>query len=116
MNTDRDLKPDNIMKPAADPRIVYGARCTWWDSIASVSTNTSGLPCCPHCGSVLFEVESELVWFTNIEAHVARSGDVDYRAFIEWLRGKCFPNHAVARLEFRIHEFFRAKKQRGELL
>lgn len=97
-------KPDRPMSPSSDARIVYGARCAWWDSIGSASFNRSGLPCCPRCGSVLFEVESALVWFTNVDAHAERTGDAEYRAFIEWLRGKCFPNADVARLEFRLDQ------------
>lgn len=102
MNNERDIKPDNLAFSTTDPRIVYGARCVWWDSISKAGLNRSRLPCCPHCGSVLFEVESELVWWTNVDAYAEREGDADYRAFMEWLRGKCFASLAQARLEFRL--------------
>lgn len=102
MNNERDIKPENRRTSIADPRIVYGARCVWWDSIGQARTTPSGLPCCPHCGSVLFEVESEPVWWTNVDAYAERTGDADYRAFMVWLRGKCFPSIDVARLEFKL--------------
>ncbi len=41
-----------------DQRVVYGVTCTWWDSIDKVVT-ARGLPCCPHCNSLLFERPSE---------------------------------------------------------
>lgn len=100
--------------PAADPRIVYGARCSWWDSIEKASTtsamacargasgptsSTISLPCCPHCASPLFEVESEAEWWAGVEKH-ERESEPSYRAFIEWLRGKCFGSLAEARLVY----------------
>lgn len=63
--------------PPADSRIVYGARCVWWDSIANAATKPGGLPCCPHCGGVLMEVPTE--------------------AFVTWLRGRCYPTLHAAR-------------------
>lgn len=84
----------------ADTRIPYGIRCTWWDSISKVAlTAPSGphgirIPCCPHCGSPLFEVESEQVWFEGVDRHEA-NGNPGYRAMVEWGRGKCFPNYAA---------------------
>lgn len=84
----------------ADTRIPYGIRCTWWDSIDKVGlTPPSGdishrLPCCPHCGGMLFEVESEKVWFDGVDRHEA-NGHPGYRALVEWSRGKCFPNYAA---------------------
>jgi hypothetical protein len=76
-------------------RIVYGARCQWWDSIDKVATKPSGLPCCPRCGGVLFEVGSEERWWADVEAHEAK-GSPGYRGFIEWLRGRCFPSYQAA--------------------
>lgn len=74
-----------------DPRVVYGARCTWWDSIHKVAkTDTDPpIPCCPHCGSVLFETENEASWFKSID-HYEASGHPGYRAMMEWSRGRCF--------------------------
>ena len=46
-------------QPMKDQRVVYGANCTWWDTIDKISKTASGLPCCPRCGSVLFEIENE---------------------------------------------------------
>ncbi len=82
-----------------DRRIVYGARCSWWGSIDEVSTTASGLPCCPHCGGVLLEVDSEKEWWAGVDQFEA-DGHPGYRAFLVWLRGKCRPSVEMARAEF----------------
>ena len=70
-------------------RIVHGAMCVWWDSIDKVATLEDGLPCCPNCHGVLFEVASEEEWMEGVNMHdMINPG---YRDFILWLRGKCFP-------------------------
>jgi hypothetical protein len=77
-----------------DTRIVYGANCVWWDSIDKVAVKQvpggrgPGLPCCPHCGSVLFETD-EPDWFKGMDKYEA-DGHPGYRAMMEWSRGKCF--------------------------
>ncbi len=78
-------------------RVVYGLHCVWWDTIDKAAVKPSGLPCCPHCGSVLYQVDDEAAWFKNVDAHVEKTGDSEYRAFIEWLRGKCFVGMRFAR-------------------
>jgi hypothetical protein len=83
---------------APDTRIVYGARCTWWDSITEVAKHPSGLPCCPHCRGVLYEMASEAEWWAAVDQFGL--SNPDYRAFIEWLRGRCFPNYESARAAF----------------
>jgi hypothetical protein len=68
--------------------IVYGANCAWWDSIDKTSRIPgTSLPCCPHCHSVLFQMEEE-DWNAGI-AIVDRKTP-GYAAMIEWSRGKCF--------------------------
>lgn len=71
-----------------DTRIVYGARCTWWDSIDKIGKLPGGLPCCPHCNSPLFEMESETEWFDSVDRYAQTHPG--YREKIEWGRGKCF--------------------------
>lgn len=100
-----------------DPRIVYGFRCTWWDSIDKVGklpaspgapwyANESGmfqhgLPCCPYCRGVLFEVESIDKWAANVESYCAKPDAIpNYRSLVSWMRGKCFPDMAAARAAF----------------
>ena len=83
----------------SDQRIVYGARCSWWDSIDKVATTAGGLPCCPFCGGVLFEVVDEATWWGDVDRHEA-GGRPGYRGFVEWLRGKCRPSVADARAEY----------------
>lgn len=80
--------PKNVTR--LDTRIAYGAGCTWWDSIRQVGkTQGSGLPCCPHCGSVLYEVDSIAEWWSGVDQHEA-NGHPGYRAMIEWGRGRCY--------------------------
>lgn len=98
-----------------DHRIAYGANCNWWDSIWNVGStathpahaqgitvfdpHTGGvaykgrpdIPCCPHCGGMLLEVENEAAWYEGVPAFEMLCGfaDGEYRAFLEWGRGKC---------------------------
>jgi hypothetical protein len=79
--------------------IVYGARCTWLDSIDKTGRTPPGpsghrLPCCPHCGSVLFQLPTEADWWTGVDRYEA-DGHPGYRAMITWARGKCFANMAA---------------------
>lgn len=83
----------------ADTRIVYGASCTWWDSIDRVAlTPPQGqfgnrLPCCPNCSGVLFEVENEEKWWSGARKFEA-DGHPGYVKMIEWARGRCFASMA----------------------
>lgn len=88
-----------LKSDTTDTRIVYGARCVWWDGIEKIgktpagvgpTAKMGGLPCCPHCGGVLFEMDSPKRWWDGVAKHEA-NGNPGYRAFIEWLKGKCFP-------------------------
>ena len=72
-----------------DKRIVYGAQCTWWDSIDKISKHHSGLPCCPHCSGMLFEMANQKEWFVGVDKYEAL-GNPGYRAMVEWSRGRCF--------------------------
>jgi len=93
------------MTQVEDTRIVYGAGCSWWDSISAAGSTASGLPCCPHCGSPLFEVASEGEWWAGVDRHEATALDGDgYRAFVEWLRGRHFTTLAVARARYEAGE------------
>lgn len=72
--------------------IAYGARCLWWDDKAKVGFRRVGnfqppLPCCPGCQGVLFEIEDDR-WWSNVDLFTKQQPD--YRAMIEWSRGKCF--------------------------
>ena len=68
--------------------IVYGVVCMWWDSIDKAASLPSGLPCCPHCKGVLFEMPRRR-WFKSIDEHEA-NGNPGYRAMWDWARGKHF--------------------------
>lgn len=72
-----------------DKRVVCGAKCTWWDSIDKVKKDKqSGLPVCPYCGNVLFEVSSIEKWNEAVDRYVQSTGFTDYSAYTEWNRGR----------------------------
>lgn len=81
-----------------DGRYCYGAQCTWFGSIGEVGTvNRSngeeifGLPCCPHCGGMLFELSTEAEWWKGADEFEA-AGHPGYRSMLEWQKreGTCF--------------------------
>lgn len=86
-----------------DTRIVCGVRCTWWDSIDKTARTPPGrsghrIPCCPHCGSVLFEYPTEAAWFEAADHYEHERPQPGYRKLIEWARGKCFKSMAAAKI------------------
>lgn len=72
-----------------DDRIVYSAHGTWWDSIDKIALTKSGLPCCPHCGSVLFEM-TEWNWWAGVKKYDQEHPG--YWDMLTWARGRCFAN------------------------
>lgn len=82
-----------------DERIAYGATCVWWGSIHDVGRKQTSrgfsLPCCPMCGGMLFEVESEAQWWDQVKLY-EQDGHPGYEAFMVWLRGRCLPTLADA--------------------
>ena len=87
----------------SDDRIVYGMRCVWWDGIEKVGRTPPrggiSVPCCPHCGGVLYEMPSPKEWWAGVDKHQA-AGHPGYRDFIEWLKGKCFPTVQAAKVAY----------------
>lgn len=77
-----------------DQRIVFGAACSWWDSIYKVGKQ-GVLPVCPHCKNVLYEVDTIEEWWSRVRAFEA-SNHAGYRQFVEWLQGKCFRTYHLA--------------------
>lgn len=93
----------------ADTLIVFGARCVWWDSIdkaGSIPRPNSpfgGLPCCPHCKSVLLQMD-ESQWWSGVERYEREQPEPGYRQMIEWQRGKCFPSVDHVRAAYAVRE------------
>lgn len=82
----------------SDGRIVYGSTCTWWDSIDKVRKTGAGLPCCPQCGGVLFEMDNEAAWWASIDRYEREKRGArryGYRAMMVWARGRCFVDFAA---------------------
>lgn len=88
---------------ARDTRVAYGAMCTWWGSIHDVGHRKVGplvvngtlipdpgaLPCCPHCGGMLFETPEED--FIAAAQSYQNEGHPGYVDFVRWLKGRgCF--------------------------
>ncbi len=110
-----------------DARYCYSVGCTWHGPIDAVGSTDSeklkipglpkgySLPCCPHCGSVLFETESEQEWKDAVKA-AEDGGAVNYVAFIEWLRdcGRCFENYELAFPTFTENSGMRATLGEGK--
>lgn len=82
-----------------DTRIVYGAACVWWDSIQNAAVNPLGIPCCPHCHSVLYEIDNIEKWWEGV-GDFELKGHVGYRKLVEWQRGKCFKSMAEAKIAY----------------
>lgn len=87
----------------SDTRIVYGFNCVWWDGIEKVGKtpprNGISVPCCPHCRGMLMELPDPKSWWDGVEKYEA-DGHPGYRAFIEWLKGKCFRDRYVAKVAY----------------
>ncbi len=87
----------------AEQLVVYGARCVWWDTIDKAKSTPRpdgpGLPCCPHCGGVLFQ-QSEPGWWAGV-ARYESEGHPGYRKFVEWWRGKCFTTFPAAKRAYK---------------
>ena len=88
--------------------VVYGACCVWWDTIDKTSRTAGAykIPCCPHCGGVLYQMEWKKWWEAVDKIDSERPG---YRAMVEWWRGKCFPTYDDVQVAFAEH----LEQQRG---
>lgn len=75
-----------------DGRLCYGATCTWFGSIHETKQTKEGLPCCPFCGGVLFEMAHEGEWWDGVDKYEREAPHPGYRAMWEWQRAqkKCF--------------------------
>lgn len=82
-------KPTNL--------VVYGALCTWWDTIDKIGrrfmVDDHALPCCPHCAGVLFQME-EKAWNNRVKEYDKKHRG--YESFTIWRRGMCHPTLKAA--------------------
>lgn len=79
-------------KDNADGRLCYGATCTWFGSIHETKQTKGGLPGCPCCGGVLFEMQDEGEWWSGVDKYEREQPHPGYRAMWEWQRAqkRCF--------------------------
>jgi|ERR1700754_794865 len=80
-------------------KVVYGVGCTWWDTIDKVG-NRGSLPCCPHCNSVLYEMESEEEWWKQAKEYEKNAKLTDYVDMMTWARGRCFMNFTMLKAAY----------------
>jgi hypothetical protein len=88
-----------------DTRYVYGLGCLWHDSIDKVGKTGNfamykgmphpDTPCCPHCGSILFEAVSAEAFYESARL-LEVAGHPGYLAYVTWSRGKCYDDQATA--------------------
>ncbi len=60
----------------------------------------SGLPCCPHCGSMLMQIDNNEWWAGAVKTE--KSGRHNYVAFLRWTekQPRCWPDNAQAALAY----------------
>ena len=97
---------------------VYSARCAWHGPIEKVGKlemppmelknarggnpiqiPSSGLPCCPYCKSVLFQIEEEN-WLKGVIQHnISHPG---YAELVAWMekQPRCYPTYKEAAFAF----------------
>jgi len=94
------------MSNPKDTRIVYGAKCLWWDSIDKVGKlpfndpDAPGIPCCPVCKGPLFEASDEEQWFKDAAEFGKQNNDIHYVNYLKFMRGKCRKDVMASRVEF----------------
>ena len=87
---------DDVREPKL---IVYSVGCSWWSEIENVGISQNGVtPCCPYCGSVLYEVEKK-TWWKWIEEYDAKHHG--YFGFMKWSKDRCFMCLYFAELEYK---------------
>lgn len=79
-----------------DPRILYGASCTWWGELALTNLLRGAAFQCPKCGGDLIPQNPD-AWWRGIYIHAGKTSDPDYPKFMTWVRGKCFRDPEFAR-------------------
>jgi hypothetical protein len=81
--------------------MVYSAHCTWCAPISKASKLESGIPCCPHCKSVLFQME-RADWDKGVVGFIASNGDHAYPSYLEWVAttDRCYRTYKEARAAF----------------
>lgn len=79
--------------------VFYGLCTFWTDDWASLGRTREGIPCCPYCGAVGFEMDRK-EWLRQIAAHEAK-GNPDYLAMMRWAKDRCFSDFATLTRTYR---------------
>ncbi len=79
-------------------KMVYGARCAWFDTIDKAALHPNGVtPCCPFCQSVLYE-QDEAAWWAAVKRHAKKVPG--YEAVVRWSQGRCFASWQAAKAAY----------------
>ena len=66
--------------------------CTYWtDDWDAVAATSEGIPCCPQCSNVGFQISRD-EWWRAVDKY-EKSGHPGYRSLIEWGKEQCFPDY-----------------------
>ncbi len=100
-----------------DTRYCYSATCSWHGPITEVGKTKPiegvlvkagnriippiSLPCCPFCGSMLFEMPTQKEWDEGASVHESQ-GHTHYVAFLAWtrLQKRCWPSLREASVKY----------------
>jgi len=80
---------------------VYAALCSWNGHISQIGlAGEHRLPCCPHCRSMLFQIDEDR-WQSGAREHEEK-GHTHYVEFMSWCstNGKCWRSLEEAALHF----------------
>jgi hypothetical protein len=94
-------KTQTFHPPTPEHLHVYGVSCSWHGDINEVKLLPPvGIPCCPHCQGVLFQIE-ESKWFEGAIEH-EKKGHTNYVEFLEWItkQTRCWPEFSEAAFVF----------------
>ena len=80
---------------------VYSVRCAWTGPIEKAGRQyDTGIPCCPHCRSAVYEGDKETFW--RSAHHYERHGYPGYVALLKWIeqQPRCWQTLAKANSAF----------------
>lgn len=96
-----------------DLRWVYGVGCFWFAPIRDARPNAHGLPCCPTCSSLLYEVKSKEFFWGQAKNYDA-AGHPGYLNMMLWIKAERhhFLTIQEAEAAYKVHQ---DKIEKGKL-
>lgn len=107
----RDLQGRKTSATDSNRMVWSSARCTFWtdDWEKLRAYNSTGIPCCPHCGSPGYE-SVYASWKRSAERH-DREVKEGYSTFLQEMKEKCIQNDRGKPVA--VKEAFELWKQQG---